>query len=503
MTIVSTSKEDFDEMWFKINKLTTLAYPQWSKGSSMKDSQGRNFTQPFSQVIAGSPIVRVRIGDVIKSNYSKFNLARLFGLGDEGVNFKPAPPKVAGGVTVVVNNATRILDTISEAALATFYALYGSPLAKGYFGSFADGLGAAVDGSVSSILSKFLVNGYANPLAVSAIINQLTDPDVDDVDTSIDTLSVTSTGNALNGTLANSLKNGYTRLSFQKLKPSSSRGYLIDGDIVHTEKAYDIIVLDKKKDRKGNVSQLDTDSAFNQNSVVGSKKPYNFSETRTKYKVRIVDLGSPIGRNGLFNKELEIYHTDIIPNYGGIFNLLATPLLSAVDFAQAGQSLAKLAAIEAGTVLGLGDDDVVNMLNLGERLLPHASSFMNGSKQGGSPGDKEKETNNIIVKSFENNMGRGLAGTLSGFTFDWLEFPWELEYNSRAPIGVKVSLTLDVIHDITPGLDHAGYNRAPLYNVGDIMKHVSGDPNGRARAGEFSFKAGGSASNRKIGKKGD
>jgi hypothetical protein len=494
MTIVATSKEDFDEMWFKINKLTTLAYPQWSKGASITDSQGRSFTQPFSQVIAGSPIVRVRIGDVIKSNYSKFNLARLFGLGDSDTEFKPkdAEPVISTP------------DWISETAEKAYYTLYGSPLAKGNIVTeFVKSLGSAADGSVSSIMSKFLVNGYANPIAVAAIINQLTDPDVGDVDTSVDTPSVTALGNAFNGVLANKLINGYTRLSFQKLKPSSSRGYLIDGKIVHTEKAYDIIILDKKKSRKGNVSQLGTDSSLKLNSVVGSKKPYNFSETRTKYKVRIVDLGSPISGVELFNKELEIYHNDIIPNYGGIFNLLATPILSAVDLQQAGQSLAKLAAIEAGTALGLGDDDVTNMLNSGNKLLPHASRFMNGSNQEGDTEDAPDKSNNIIVKSFENNMGRGLAGTLSGFTFDWLAFPWELDYNSRAPMGVKVDLSLDVIHDIPPGLDHSGYNRAPLYNVGNIMKHVSGDPNGRQRSGEFSFKAGGTATNRKIGKKGE
>ena len=56
-------------------------------------------------------------------------------------------------------------------------------------------------------------------------------------------------------------------------------------------------------------------------------------------------------------------------------------------------------------------------------------------------------------------------------------------------MGVKISMTLDVIHDIPPGIDHSGFNRAPLYNVGDIMKHVAGDAHDRQVASEFAYNA--------------
>jgi hypothetical protein len=81
--VAATSESDFDEMWWKINKLITLLYPQWSSGRQMKGTTGKVFRQPFSQIPTASPMIRLRIGDVIKSNYSKFNLARLFGLGEE------------------------------------------------------------------------------------------------------------------------------------------------------------------------------------------------------------------------------------------------------------------------------------------------------------------------------------------------------------------------------------------------------------------------------------
>ena len=83
--VVATSKSDFDEMWFKINKLTTLIYPKWSGGTQVSveaNGDTSTFIQPFSQVMAASPLIRLRVGDVIKGNYSRFNLARLFGIGD-------------------------------------------------------------------------------------------------------------------------------------------------------------------------------------------------------------------------------------------------------------------------------------------------------------------------------------------------------------------------------------------------------------------------------------
>jgi hypothetical protein len=86
--IAATSENDFDEMWFRINKLVTLVYPQWTPGDEVvgaqrPDGSTPRYKVPFSQVISSSPLIRVRIGDVISSNYSKFGLSRFFGATDE------------------------------------------------------------------------------------------------------------------------------------------------------------------------------------------------------------------------------------------------------------------------------------------------------------------------------------------------------------------------------------------------------------------------------------
>lgn len=80
--VVSTSQEDFDEMWYSINKLVTLIYPQYSPGTSVKSpTNNKGHIMPFSQIPSASPLVRVRIGDLVRTNYSRFNLARIFGVG--------------------------------------------------------------------------------------------------------------------------------------------------------------------------------------------------------------------------------------------------------------------------------------------------------------------------------------------------------------------------------------------------------------------------------------
>lgn len=88
--VAATSAKDFDVMWIKVNKLVSYVYPQYTQGRTVFDgdtvkSSSNVFTQPFSQVIGASPVIRMRIGDVVRSNYSKFNLARLFGYGTLGM----------------------------------------------------------------------------------------------------------------------------------------------------------------------------------------------------------------------------------------------------------------------------------------------------------------------------------------------------------------------------------------------------------------------------------
>jgi hypothetical protein len=84
--------------------------------------------------------------------------------------------------------------------------------------------------------------------------------------------------------------------------------------------------------------------------------------------------------------------------------------------------------------------------------------------------------NNAIVRAFENNKGRGLAGVIKQLSFNWMDFNWETDWGARAPMGTKVTISFECIHDLPPGLDASGYMRAPTHNVGSVMNTISGDP---------------------------
>ena len=78
--LAAMNPEDMKYMWFVINKLVMMCYPQRSVGQLRTFDQGAGrFIQPFSQVPTASPVVRLRLGDLFHSNYSLDGLKRLFG----------------------------------------------------------------------------------------------------------------------------------------------------------------------------------------------------------------------------------------------------------------------------------------------------------------------------------------------------------------------------------------------------------------------------------------
>ena len=84
---------------------------------------------------------------------------------------------------------------------------------------------------------------------------------------------------------------------------------------------------------------------------------------------------------------------------------------------------------------------------------------------------------NPITNTMEGSMSRGLAGVITSMQFNWIDSStvWETNWNSRAPTACKITVNFDPIHDISPGLDVYGANRAPVYNVG-ANRLVAGDP---------------------------
>jgi hypothetical protein len=83
--------------------------------------------------------------------------------------------------------------------------------------------------------------------------------------------------------------------------------------------------------------------------------------------------------------------------------------------------------------------------------------------------DGNNTSSNAIARSFRSNGGKGLAGFIDSMNFDWYDkVTWDLD--EKAPKMCKVTVAFSPIHDLSPGLDANGYNRAPIYPVGPYKR---------------------------------
>ena len=104
--------------------------------------------------------------------------------------------------------------------------------------------------------------------------------------------------------------------------------------------------------------------------------------------------------------------------------------------------------------------------------------------------DTSADKGNPIIRSFRSSGGRGLAGAITGLSLDWKlnSVLWETTPGKRGPQACEISVTFTPIHDITPGMDSDGFNRAPIYGIGDINRQIQGDPWGTTQEYEDSLK---------------
>jgi len=460
--MVATSKEDFNEMWFKINKLTTLVYPQWTVGTAVGDGQNtRRFMQPFSQVIGSSPIIRVRIGDVIKSNYSRFNLARIFGIGSGAEVNITAKAAAATGIGGAVTDATDFLDA---AGAELFYGIMGSPFQY----TTSDSTPGPLKQVVNSVASNFLIGGFANPLGYALVRRVFDDPDsTPDADVPAGAAAGLAE-DALSGfsDFVDGLLTGGGRVPSKGLATNSfcyvkaSNGRLYDfADIDYKSSGVSKDRLRLVRPVRCVVRNVQTDFPQDPkltNEGIPQRGFYDArSKRKTYYTVMIIDPG--VSYN-LFMREIIVTHADVMPDPLIAWSAAAalySPVAVVADIANAA---ARSAAASAG--VDLSNTNALNILRSKEQ------EFMDPDE-------------NPFTSAAESAMGRGLAAVITSLSYNWIGSDagmWETDWNSRAPMSCKVSMNLTVIHDIAPGIDAAGMNRAPVYNVGDTMHTFSGDP---------------------------
>ena len=346
--IVSTSPTDFDHMWHKINKLTTMIYPQYTRGKQLIGDKFQ-FTAPFSQMIGASPLIRIRLGDLIRSNYSRFALARLFGLMD-------------GDAKIIAKDGSEQSITYDSAK------------------DYQEG-----QDKLEKRLKEFKTG---DKVTVMPAIASLERYDVyralqDEIDKQV------AVGSEIRNSIPTGGSFGNVNISVNKDKTLSNIPF----------SAIEYVVTDT-----------------------------------------ILDVGGN-------SHELEIQ----IKNQAG--NVLQTAAIGPLFI--------------DGERIRIHSKYLKHTREDAERIRSEiASNTMNGLVS-----DFMDPTRNSITKSFESAGGRGLAGFIESMNFDWYNATtWEIQPGSTAPKVCKVTISFSPIHDITPGIDHTGYNRAPIYAVGDAMR---------------------------------
>lgn len=488
-SVVATNREDFDEMWFKINKLTTLMYPQYTRGEKIKGANNLfnyEFEAPFSQVYGATPVVRIRVGDLIKSNYSKLAAARLFGLGsskDFNITSKAAGTAAKFAASVASASGTGLgglIGKVDKLFDIVFLALTASPAVV-----ISEALGLAAESKFSGVATSMLLpvaeagaydalalldtidgRGYINPFTLSTIRNRLIDPQ-----------AYKPSAGVGSGGSVNQLIQG--ELNINQNVQDESLGNFGAGDALGS-----VVTLFPLTSGWNTKSDGTGDKILFYQPLKGilTKKVKSNGDS-------LRDTGGNAFRGGKDLYEIKIIEGDLqgkkvwAPRGGFSFDTqgfmqilfaLSNPLSAGLDLLQS--------YITNNTDVGSNAPNTTDAVRRALDVLtnPTAAFF--------SSFDNLYFDKNEVIAGYEKTMGRGLAGVIENMSFGW-DFAWETDLGARAPTGCKVTLKFSPIHDIPPGLDADGFNRAPVYNVGRIMNDFSGDPIDRETAARASFAA--------------
>lgn len=381
--VVSTGHADFNDMWVKLNKLVTLVYPQWTRGRKLS-TPDYTFTMPFSQIPSASPIVRLRIGDLVRSNYSRFNLSRIFGMGDQDgiIDGNEMDFSVTADD---YNKAIKDLEKIRQAPWSD------SSL---YFSFRADRANLVSSEGVTLSMPSPMGGGSADdpagaPLRIPANL-----------------------------------------LPFFKLKP--------EGQYSPEES-----------------SGLNVSVGISIGGGTSSEQPIE-------------------NQAGIFSIE-QMTQSDIVKNFNVSARVAATIFNKTKKFVEH-DALANRPPNDAI----VKDRKYIFPIAWVDMLPSSRAEFLAENGLLADSGSAEalanfmKPGNNAIVKSFEDTGGMGLACRIDSLSFDWLDqVTWEtVAPGEKAPQRVKVTMSVTAIHDIAPGIDNKGYNRAPIWPIGPMNTRI-------------------------------
>lgn len=487
--IAATNPDDMNEMYWKLNKLVSLVYPQWSRGRSVVNGEGINaekFIQPFSQIPTASPLVRIRLGDVLTSNYSRFGLMRLFGLGDNKNVFTLDLDESKSSIVEDPRKEQYEKD-LKEAERKQYLALALREVNPG-----------ADDASQRTTFT----NAYALYGAEDA------QGAVNSVDFGDNSIFGYQPGDKIliHPTHGDGAKGYWPRNAEGKLAKQIS-GYKTTNSVTTQTIEF---ATGRSGTRGRNIYKTETKAvATPANKLIA----YSTSDVRVEVIKRIPDGVSPLVQNEKnFSKHVDKVDgnpaiawfdeatADFMSQHNGDPNHFGT--------------MAYLVKVHPGSDADIQCDkrkiptdmryhrvlhdqicgmwDTTNLVGWPEPIEPDQTIWSNREHSYDKLQQFFDPKNNFIVRSFESTAGRGLAGFITTLGIDWKlnEATWDIDFGMIAPKYVEVNIGFSPIHDIPLGLDHSGMMRSLPYKVGGTSRLVGGDPhNSSAEERRASFEA--------------
>lgn len=407
--MAATNPGDHDLMWYKINRLAMMIYPQWTQGRKVS-VENINFIQPFSQIPGATPVIRLRLGDLYKTNYSKMAVARLFGITTDKEYNVDGSRQIRRNNNNSATNAPAVQQTDSSTKADSTPRERSNLL-----------LGSSQLGSITQTVNVPARSRRGHHTAATSISTRA----ISEVFTVDDDIVF--------------IPDSFPNLRNYKLNTGTVGDDTVEGNIPTGTHVGRILAKFIRFSR----SSSDKEST----GIVVRPERYLFNTANGIQSGHTEDIRTGasrpiVGRNGAAP---EVTITIAHLNNSRIFDKASTAniLQSKGRTEQVQQAAAEPAA-----------DSAISDMRPTEFYNPDKNPIMKAFKSSGGRGLAG------VITSFKVDYGEAKGS-------------WGLDGSKllRAPMFVTVQLQMAVIHDITPGLDANGIMMAPIWPVGKTSNY--------------------------------
>lgn len=474
--VVAMNSRDYDEMWYKINKIVSLVYPQWSQGipSNAKKADGtkimpENFRFPFTQVPTASPLIRLRVGDVLKTNFSQSSFSRLH--GNKVTNHTKDETKV--------DKST--VKTIGTPSAEETKLLFLHP-------GFQEGI---TDNG--SVVKESLMAYYERDQSASKAEKKQEMIDVGNLTYYIYYNFFAAEGGS-NDSIQDANNAFVAQQSVHARSPSKPGAFYNHYNVDYGDASLGYLRFITKPLNVGDGQKTTFD--INKHTIPMQSfdpmldGPYGFGSnlSTNTFKIRFEDVTKKI-----YDAQKENYDPrgdfglEWFNDLSYKFTIFKFTQIFAADFNQVpnveysyrpnapelNQDKTVSGYMIFASPIRTSREDITTVTTTTTVTTERGYKNTIENIKDITKSEINDQTNNAFAKSFESSQGKGLAGFITMLDIGYSESTWQTDTpGSNAPHTVKIGINFSPIHDISPGIDHEGVLRAPVYPVGDIVNKV-------------------------------